>query len=99
VSGYAVDPAQLLQGDTHLAAGAEAARGALAQLRAAAADVFAGWHGAAAAAFRLGWEQWLDGVLLMLDALDAMATALGTAGLGYSATDDAVRTRVAAALR
>lgn len=95
--GYAVEPPQLRRCDESLGATAASARAALTRLRSSAADVFARWHGTAAVAFRLGWEEWVDGVLAMLDALDGMAAALGASGVGYAATDDAVRTSVARA--
>jgi WXG100 family type VII secretion target len=99
VGGYAVEPVELRRCDDLLATAADAARAALGQLRAAATELFAGWHGSAAVAFRLGWEQWVEGVLHMLDALDGLAFALGSSADGYAGTDEAVRTSVARALR
>jgi WXG100 family type VII secretion target len=99
VGGYAVDPAELQRGDALLSATATHARAGLAQLRECAAEVLGtSWQGAAAAAFRLGWEHWLDGVTAMLDALDEMAAWLGSSGVGYAETDDAVRAAIAGAL-
>jgi WXG100 family type VII secretion target len=99
VGRYAVDPAELQRGDALLSATAAHARAALAQLRECAAGVLGtGWQGSAAAAFRLGWEHWLDGVTAMLDALDEMAAGLGSSGVGYAETEDAVRTSAAGAL-
>jgi WXG100 family type VII secretion target len=91
VGGYAVDPAQLRGADTQLAAVAVDARTALAQLQAAAAEALNAWHGSAGSAFRSAWEQWLDGVRVLLDAVDEMAALVGDAGEGYAATEEAVR--------
>lgn len=94
MGGYAVDPAELRAGDRQVAAVADDARTALAQLQSAAAEALDAWHGSAASAFRSAWEQWLDGVRVLLDAVDEMAALVGAAGEGYAATEEAVRTAV-----
>ncbi len=96
MDGYSVDPGRLQDCDAGLAASAVWARSALARLTAVAAPVLAtAWQGGAAAAFRLGWEEWLDGAHAMLAALEELAGAVGASGSGYAATDDAVRGAVA----
>ena len=98
MSGFSVDPAALQQGDAFLVDAVARSTSALTALRAAAADLLgAGWQGAAAAAFRVEWEQWSDGVTVMLEALDAMAGAVGNSGTAYATTDEVVRTTLAAA--
>jgi WXG100 family type VII secretion target len=100
VGGYTVDPAELRAGDAGLAGTAAATRAALARLLADAAPVLTvGWQGEAAAAFRLGWEHWVDGVTTMLTALDELAAVLGAAGSGYAATETAVQTAIGRAAR
>jgi WXG100 family type VII secretion target len=97
VGGYSVDPAELQHGCAVLGETVVRARAGLDPLRGAAAALLpAGWQGSAASAFRLGWEQWVEGVLGMLAALDEMAVALGGSGAGYAGTDEAVRTSVTA---
>jgi WXG100 family type VII secretion target len=95
VGGYSVDPAELQQCDALLGSAAGQARAALARLRAGAGELVGTWHGPAGSAFRLAWEQWLDGVIAMLDALDAMAGMVGASGVEYAATDQAVRSSLA----
>jgi WXG100 family type VII secretion target len=100
VGGYEVDPAVLQRGDDSLRAASDVSRAALEQLRVrVAAALGTGWQGSAATAFRLGWEQWLDGVTAMLEALDEMAFTLGASADGYAETDNAVRTSAAGALQ
>lgn len=100
MTAYRVEPDELVRGDATLSEAARHARVAVAELSATADELLlGGWQGAAAAAFRAGWEQWLGGISTMLDALDAMAVALGRAGAGYVETDDAVRTSVARVAR
>ena len=95
MDGYAVDPAELQAGDAALAAAAVDTRAALTRLLADAAPVLTlGWQGEAAAAFRLGWEHWVDGVTTTLAALDELAAALGAAGAGYAATEDGVQAEI-----
>jgi WXG100 family type VII secretion target len=53
-----------------------------------------GWQGVAALSFRRAWMQWFSGTVSMLDALDAMAAALGAAGADYALTEAAVRASV-----
>lgn len=92
MAGYRVTAEQLVQCDAALADAAGHARAALAQLSGRAAELLGtGWQGAAAEAFGRGWQHWLDGVSTMLDALDTMAAAVGSAGAGYAVTDDGVR--------
>lgn len=95
MSGYAVEPGDLVHVDASLRAAVAGSRTALAGLR-HAADVLLerGWQGAAASSFRPAWERWLAGAQAMLRALAATAAAVGTAGNGYAATEDAVRTAV-----
>ena len=88
---FSVDPAELGRGDALLAEASAHSRAALAQLAAEADELLGSWRGSAGVAFRLAWEQWLDGATGMLDALDAMVTALGAAATGYAGTEDAVR--------
>ena len=98
MGGYAVDPAELERCDAVLGEAAGRTRAALADVRGCAAALLgARWQGEAAAAFRLGWEQWLDGVGLMLESLDAMAAALGASGGGYAGTEETVRAGIAGA--
>jgi WXG100 family type VII secretion target len=98
VTGYAVDPSELQHSDAVLGGAAARSRAALGQLVATGADLLDGrWQGGAAAAFRLAWEQWLDGVTTMVDALDDTARALGCSGGGYAATEEAVRAGIAGA--
>ncbi|MDT4915297.1 MAG: hypothetical protein QOC66_4425 [Pseudonocardiales bacterium] len=100
MGGYAVDPAELERGAAALGAAVAGSRTGLEPLRATAAGLLsASWRGGAATAFRLGWEQWLDGALAMLAALDELALALRDSGEGYAATDEAVRTSVTAVAR
>jgi WXG100 family type VII secretion target len=92
VGGYAVDPAELQGWDALIGEVSGQSRAALARLQAAADELLGGgWRGGAAAAFRLGWEQWLDGTEAMLDALDELATAVGLAGGDYQSTENAIR--------
>lgn len=98
VAGYTVDPAALQRCDTLLAAAADHSRAALTRLHECVAELLGtGWHGWAASAYRLGWEQWFDGMTAMLDALHHMALAIGSSGAGYAETDEAVRTGLARA--
>lgn len=99
MGSYAVEPAELERCAALLAATAGQCRGALTGLQATANELLNAWHGAAGAAFRLGWAQWLDGATAMLAGLDGMAAALGSSGLEYAATDDAVRAGLAGAAR
>jgi WXG100 family type VII secretion target len=97
VGGYRVDPAELEHSAAVLAAAVGGSRQALAPLRASAAELLgARWQGGACVAFRLGWEQWLDGVHAMLAALDELAAALRGSADGYAATEESVRTSVRA---
>ncbi|HEX3336725.1 MAG TPA: WXG100 family type VII secretion target [Jatrophihabitans sp.] len=96
MGGYAVDPGELHSCDVLIGDASGQSRAALGRLRAAAHELLGGgWRGAAAAAFGLGWEQWLAGAETMLDALDEMALAVGRAGREYQSTEDAVRAGVA----
>lgn len=84
MSGYDVDPAELFAARGRVGEAAEDGRAELARLQALAADVFgSGWRGGAAQAFRAGFDEWHDGALAMLAALDTLAQALGDAGLDY----------------
>jgi WXG100 family type VII secretion target len=97
VNGFSVEPAQLQGTDAALGTAAAQSRAALGQLRTGAAQLLgARWQGSAAAAFRLGWEQWLEGADAMLRALDDMAQLLGASGRGYTETDDGVRASMVA---
>ncbi|MFN2563106.1 MAG: WXG100 family type VII secretion target [Jatrophihabitans sp.] len=97
MGGYAVDPVELERAAGALGCAVVAARSALDPLRASATVLLtARWHGSAATAFRLGWEQWLEGVVAMLRALDELTVALRGSGAGYAATEESVRTTVGA---
>jgi WXG100 family type VII secretion target len=92
VGGYAVDAGELQGCDALIGEVSEHSRAALARVRVAAHELLgSGWRGGASAAFRLGWEQWLDGAETMLAALDEMAAAVGRAGGGYQSGEDAIR--------
>jgi WXG100 family type VII secretion target len=96
VSRYEVDPAELQACDAMLDEVSAGARAALDGVCATAAALLDDrWRGGSAAAFRLGWEQWLDGVAAMLVALDELAATVGLAAAGYRSTEDAVRASVA----
>jgi WXG100 family type VII secretion target len=97
VASYAVDPVELERGADALGLAVTAARSALDPVRVSANELLTSrWQGAAASAFRLGWEQWLDGVLAMLGALDELTRALRASGAGYAATEESVRASVSA---
>lgn len=97
MGSYAVDPVELERAAGALGAAVAAARSALAPLRGSATVLLtARWRGSAATAFALGWDQWLDGVLAMLGALDELTGALQGSGAGYAATEESVRTAVGA---
>lgn len=97
MGSYSVEPAELERCDALLGVTAGQCQLALARLQVTVDELLRGWQGAAGAAFRLGWEQWLAGATAMLSALDAMAAALGSSGLDYAATEDAVRAGLARA--
>lgn len=95
MGGYAVDPAELENAAASLQSAVGGSRSALSPLRVSANRLLTSrWQGAAAAAYRLGWEQWLEGVEAMLAALDELALALANSANGYAATEEAVRTSV-----
>lgn len=92
---YAVEPTALEAADAAVAARGSVCRAELSALRASVDELLSSdWRGSAAVAFGLGWNEWLAGVVAMLDALDWMAAALGSAGVGYAWTDVAVRSSV-----
>jgi WXG100 family type VII secretion target len=92
VTGFRVDLAELASCDAQLGAGLSVARSGLAELRARGDQLLAGgWRGPAALAFAAGWAEWLDGVALLLAALERLAAELGHASLAYAGTDDSVR--------
>lgn len=91
-----VDPAQLTGADAQVAVACAHARAALHRVEASARDLFEGWHGSAAAQFRLGWSDWSTGAHELLAELDAMAGRLGSSGTGYADTEAAVRTALTA---
>jgi WXG100 family type VII secretion target len=98
VTGFSVTPGDLAAADGFLAATAAHTRSALRQVQAEASGLFeAGWQGTAASAFRLTWEQWLEGAQAVLGAMETLAALLGTAGTGYQETDTAVGTGFARA--
>ncbi len=81
MGGYAVDPAELENAAASLQSAVGGSRSALSPLRVSANRLLTSrWQGAAAAAYRLGWEQWLEGVEAMLAALDELALALRQLG-------------------
>jgi WXG100 family type VII secretion target len=96
VSGFGVTPAELAEARAFVGAAAGHARRSVEGLHAQARQVLSGeWQGEAAAAFRVAWEQWWDGAVLVLDALDELARLTGAAGESYLATDDGIRAGVA----
>jgi WXG100 family type VII secretion target len=98
VGGYQVDAAALTHADSVLAGAATAARAALQGVRATADELLGSrWDGPAAAAYRAGWADWLTGMTVLLDGLEALAGALGSSAAGYAATEAEVRTAVARA--
>ena len=91
MAGFSVDPDELGAAAAALWHAAAPARAAVARLRDEADALFGtGWQGAAATAFRSGWEQWLAGAGEMLVALDGLAGRLGAAGSGYAETESGV---------
>lgn len=96
VTGFVVAPSELQALDVFVASSAAHARAAVERLRAEAEALFgSGWHGPAAADFRLAWEHWLDGAGAVLAALDDTAALVGASAAGYARTDDGVRAAVA----
>ena len=96
MSGFGVTPAELAETRAFVGAAAAHARRSVEGLHAAARPVLTEqWQGEAAAAFRLAWEQWWGGAVLVLDALDELARLTGAAGDSYAGTDEAVRVRIA----
>jgi WXG100 family type VII secretion target len=96
VTGFGVSPNELQALDAFVAAAASHAHASVEQLRAEADALFAGgWHGPAASAFRLAWEQWSDAARIVLVALDETAVLVGAAASTYAETDGAVRVAVA----
>lgn len=94
--GYGVDAAQLQHVDAVLRAGEAQAGAALAALTSTAEALLDGrWAGPAAAAFRLGWVEWLDAAHAAVTGLAELDRAVGLAGLAYAGTDDEVRVAVA----
>ena len=82
--GYDVDPTELFAARGRVSEAAADGRDELARLDAQAADVLGhGWRGAAAGAFRAGYDEWHDAARTVLAALDTLAQALGDAGLEY----------------
>ena len=95
MAGYRVDASVLAHADTRLGETAAAARAALDGVRATAGELLGSrWGGTAAAAFRDGWAEWLAGMTVLLDGLDAAAAALGDSSARYTATEADVRTAV-----
>lgn len=93
VGGYSVDADELRQCSGTLADLLSQCRAAVAAVRFDASELLGvGWQGSAASAFRVGWEQWLAGVTAMLGALDQIASAIESSGIGYTTSDEAVRT-------
>jgi WXG100 family type VII secretion target len=96
VSGFLVDPDDVQALGASVRAAAEHAGAAVGRVRAEADALFAtGWRGPAAAAFRSGWNDWLDGAEDVLAALDELATLLGASAADYRQSDEAVRAGVA----
>jgi WXG100 family type VII secretion target len=92
MGGYAVEPADLQRVEAFAGSAAAQARAVVERIRAEGNRLFgAGWHGPAASAFRLGWEQWVEGATVMLGALDELAALLGSSAVGYASTEEAVR--------
>lgn len=95
MSGFGVEPAELQAAEVIADDAAQDGRAELVRLCAAAQDLLgAGWHGSAAAAFGRGWDDWLEGALLVLSALEGMGRALGRTGRGYAETEAAVGVEV-----
>ena len=96
MSGYTVEATELERVEAFAGSTAAQARAAVERIRAEGQQLFGtGWHGSAASAFRLGWEQWVDGASAMLAALDELALLLGSSAAGYASTDEAVRVSLA----
>jgi uncharacterized protein YukE len=92
MGAYAVDAAELQHVDGVLQHSEAQARAALSALAATAEQLLDGrWSSPAAAAFRLGWADWVAAVHDALAALTVLGHAVGLAGVGYASTDDEVR--------
>ena len=92
MGGYRVDAAALARADVLLEQTSAAARAALQDVHAEAAELLGTrWDGPAARAFECCWGEWLAAMHALLDGLDAMARALGGSGAGYADAEAAVR--------
>jgi WXG100 family type VII secretion target len=96
VISYTVEPGNLQRLDAVIGSAADQASVTVERIRLEAQALFAtGWHGPAASAFRLGWEQWLAGATTLLAVLHEMAELLGRSAAGYAGTEEAVRVSLA----
>ena len=92
MSGYAVEPDDLRRVAAVASSAAGQAQAAIERVRADGHRLFdTGWHGPAASTFRLGWEQWVDGAVAMLGALDDLTLLLKASAGAYVTTEQAVR--------
>lgn len=93
MSGFEVDPTELFAAGARVSEAAVDGRGSVERVRLEAAELFAGgWTGAAAAAFRDGFDDWLVGARLMLSGLDDLSSALTAAGHDYTGSERATTT-------
>jgi WXG100 family type VII secretion target len=95
MGAYAVDATELQYVDGRLQHSEAQARAALSALTTTAEQLLDGrWSSPAAAAFRVGWADWLAAAHDALTALTGLGHAVGLAGVGYADTDDEVQAAV-----
>ncbi|SHG21262.1 WXG100 family type VII secretion target [Jatrophihabitans endophyticus] len=95
MSGYEVDPTELLAAQARVAEAVTEGRAELTRLHTAARDLLDGqWRGHAATAFAAGWHEWADGARQLLAALDGIAHALGVTAADYETTESGVATEL-----
>lgn len=96
MGAYAVDATDLQSVGGTLQHTEAQARAALSALTTTADQLLDGrWSSPAAAAFRLGWADWVAAAHDALRALTELGHAVGLAGVGYAGTDDEVQAAVA----
>jgi WXG100 family type VII secretion target len=92
MTGFGVVTGELHAAQVVLDSAAEAGHAELTRLRAAAQDLLrGGWQGDASTAFGRGWQEWLDGALLVLTALEQTSRVLDLTGREYAGAEGAVR--------